>query len=76
MSRCARIDCGWTGFGCVAFNCPQNHSHVPFTLQPMGCICPPTSEKTCENRICPRKDHLRADGGLDHLRRAQAEGES
>lgn len=20
-----------------------------------GCICPPTSEKTCENRECPRK---------------------
>jgi hypothetical protein len=21
----------------------------------MGCICPPTSEKTCENPFCPRK---------------------
>ena len=21
----------------------------------MGCICPPTSEKTCENGLCPRK---------------------
>lgn len=24
-------------------------------VQPMGCICPPTSEKTCENPMCPRK---------------------
>lgn len=22
---------------------------------PMGCICPPTSEQTCQNPICPRK---------------------
>jgi hypothetical protein len=28
-------------------------------LQPQytpGCICPPTSEKTCENPICPRQN--------------------
>lgn len=24
-------------------------------LRPMGCICPPTSERTCGNVICPRK---------------------
>lgn len=24
-----------------------------------GCICPPTSEKTCESRICPRKDQFK-----------------
>lgn len=30
----------------------------PLQLQPapMGCICPPTSEKTCENPICPRQN--------------------
>jgi len=22
---------------------------------PMGCICPPTSEQTCDNPICPRR---------------------
>ena len=22
---------------------------------PVGCICPPTSEKTCQNPACPRK---------------------
>ena len=20
-----------------------------------GCICPPTSERTCQNQLCPRK---------------------
>ena len=30
--------------------------------QPYGCICPPTSEKTCESPICPRKNHLSAAG--------------
>ena len=24
---------------------------------PTGCICPPTSERTCQNPKCPRKDH-------------------
>ena len=23
--------------------------------QPIGCICPPTSEQTCMNPLCPRK---------------------
>lgn len=22
-----------------------------------GCICPPTSERTCTNPTCPRQDH-------------------
>lgn len=25
------------------------------TPRPMGCICPPTSEQTCQNPLCPRK---------------------
>lgn len=25
------------------------------TLTPHGCICPPTSEQTCGNPLCPRK---------------------
>lgn len=28
-------------------------------IQPAGCICPPTSEKTCESPSCPRKNHLK-----------------
>lgn len=27
-----------------------------------GCICPPTSERTCESPICPRKNHLKDAG--------------
>jgi hypothetical protein len=27
----------------------------PTPQQPMGCICPPTSEQTCMNPQCPRK---------------------
>jgi len=34
---------------------------IPVT-QPYGCICPPTSEKTCEAPNCPRKNHLKAMG--------------
>lgn len=24
--------------------------------QPHGCICPPTSEKTCQGMLCPRRN--------------------
>lgn len=26
-------------------------------FEPIGCICPPTSERTCANPKCPRQDH-------------------
>ena len=26
--------------------------------RPMGCICPPTSEQTCMNPLCPRQNHI------------------
>ncbi len=29
---------------------------------PQGCICPPTSEQTCQNPLCPRKDPMRGTG--------------
>ena len=29
--------------------------------QPQGCICPPTSEQTCQNPMCPRKDNTHPD---------------
>jgi hypothetical protein len=25
----------------------------------VGCICPPTSEQTCQGPLCPRKNHLK-----------------
>ena len=36
---------------------------------PMGCICPPTSEQTCEAPLCPRKNplkHAQGQGGVTH----------
>ncbi len=35
--------------------CPPMVAVNPF-IPPQGCICPPTSEKTCENPSCPRKE--------------------
>lgn len=34
---------------------PQSPS-IYAPLLPKGCICPPTSEKTCQAKDCPRKD--------------------
>lgn len=34
------------------FHPPPNWTWNP---QPVGCICPPTSEQTCQNPECPRK---------------------
>lgn len=30
----------------------------PILSPTMGCVCPPTSEQTCQNPMCPRKNHL------------------
>lgn len=35
-------------------NTGEIQSEVELTAQP-GCICPPTSEQTCQNPLCPRK---------------------
>ena len=29
--------------------------YPPVTVPQQGCICPPTSEQTCANPLCPRK---------------------
>ena len=46
--------CMWAGPGPCP--CPYNRQAfaAPMIL-PAGCICPPTSEQTCQNPICPRK---------------------
>lgn len=54
---------------CPSYPCPICNPIYPtyYVLPPApayyctpGCVCPPTSEKTCQSRICPRKDHLQA----------------
>ena len=60
---CARFPCGGHAGGCAYADCINNQyrNTLPqpvwnLTTPPPGCICPPTSEKTCENSFCPRKD--------------------
>jgi len=60
---CPTYPCRRTTGGCpICDPKPPNYQWVNTTLPspPMGCICPPTSEKTCESPVCPRKNHLRA----------------
>lgn len=63
---CGRIACGMQTSGfCYQPNCVHNppgwygptYNPLSYT-PPMGCICPPTSEQTCRNELCPRKSRL------------------
>lgn len=63
---------------CSMPGCPKTTGHCPLCqpMQPLynlppapqfhppGCICPPTSEKTCENSFCPRKTLRISVGGV------------
>jgi hypothetical protein len=46
---------------------PQLHGPGPYVFptaeQPKGCICPPTSEKTCQRPDCGRKGY-KASGSI------------
>jgi hypothetical protein len=42
---------------CRCTTAPQWPVYYPPVSQPMGCICPPTSEQTCKSPMCPRKNH-------------------
>lgn len=70
MISCSRFPCGGHAGGCSFADCTNNQRFIqtpgfppPMVAQPttpMGCICPPTSEKTCEGPFCPRKNHLKS----------------
>ena len=51
---------------CVSHPCPLCYPNWPQEVYqttptpPTGCICPPTSENTCESLMCPRKNWFRA----------------
>ena len=48
---CGNIVC-WT-YGCQKQRI--GYHGLPWPTAPQGCICPPTSEQTCMNPMCPRK---------------------
>jgi hypothetical protein len=58
-SVCSRSQCSRTSAGeCFSYDCQFGAASLPQPVihmaQPFGCICPPTSEQTCLNQICPR----------------------
>ena len=65
MNRCSKIPCGRDMSGqcqdvfCPAKMVPFSHANpVNPAIVPMGCICPPTSEQTCESPFCPRQNPM------------------
>jgi hypothetical protein len=56
---CANVICaqhGCQGY-CRASQRPPDYQGIWVAPAPIqrGCICPPTSEQTCQNPLCPRK---------------------
>lgn len=43
----------------------------PAGAAPIGCICPPTAEQTCENPMCPRQNPLKRLAAGNDLNRPQ-----
>ena len=55
-TRCASPDCPICNRGRhLEYRLPPQPQVYQITPSPMGCICPPTSEQTCQNPACPRK---------------------
>ena len=54
VDPCAAGACA--NYHCTLYGCrKRKHQYMVVTPQHQGCICPPTSEQTCQNPICPRK---------------------
>jgi len=63
---------------CPSWPCPIcQPNHPQFTLPPApafhppGCICPPTSEQTCQAPMCPRKGLRYGVGAGNDINRPQ-----
>lgn len=62
MNACANYACtlyGCQGY-CRGYTMTRYYNTVPYQwaqwpVQQPGCICPPTSEQTCQAATCPRK---------------------
>lgn len=52
---CAAGQC--TDYNCALYGCKYRRGHHMAIIPPImqGCICPPTSEQTCQNPHCPRQ---------------------
>lgn len=80
MLTCTRFPCRGHAGGCYDATCP-NYNNPSLAWPPMqggggysvpqGCICPPASEKTCENPTCPRQNHLKRLQAGNDLNRPQ-----
>lgn len=56
MGACANYIC--TTHGCqghCGYQVPRQGYWTGMLGAPRGCICPPTSEQTCQSQACPRK---------------------
>lgn len=44
-------------YTCAMYGCKQRRNTHMAIIQPVqqGCICPPTSEQTCQSDRCPRR---------------------
>lgn len=51
--QCAAGDC--FDYRCAMYGCLRRGHHMAIIPPVQGCICPPTSEQTCQNPTCPRK---------------------
>jgi hypothetical protein len=50
---CGNVLC--SQYGCMKQRYSQPSFAPVFSAPPQGCICPPTSEQTCQNPRCPRQ---------------------
>lgn len=75
---CGTYPCRRTAAGCpICDPWPINYLPSPQPVfHPPGCICPPTSEKTCESPTCPRKGiKISAAGSITSTQRQQGASE-
>ena len=90
MNVCTRVPCFMDSAGyCSSCNPrpfyapnpdPFRPGAVPIpmgqpTSPPHGCICPPTSEQTCEGPLCPRRNPFKTAGALAHSPADRGTGE-
>ena len=51
---CANVICSQYGCQKLKYQPIQPQPVAPLKPPVIGCICPPTSEQTCQNPTCPR----------------------